>query len=136
MRYVVLLVLLAVGSGLLYLARYRYQAVNQQLARLNSVEGVVDSVASNGDLNLKYTVARYSSLPAVTSLDRPIELHNTRSEFYISLAMAAGAFLAGYLLYRNPDFLWTRFIGYPVAVVAALFGAGMVFAAFQNQSLL
>ncbi len=225
MRYMALLVLLSAGTALLYLAWYRYQAVNLQLALLNSVEGTVDSVASNGDLNLKYSVAgtpyeitrsvpikfipairagervtllypasrpdtarvrhwsvvyqdsavtgsfgiaafifaigafvlmgsiparpdmtagqqpystvtRYSSLPVVTSLDQPIELHNARNEFYISVTLlAGGAFLVSYLLYRNPDFLWTRYLGYPAAVVVALFGVGMIFAAFQNRSL-
>jgi hypothetical protein len=224
MRYVVLLLLLAVGSALLYLARYRYQAVNLQLAQLQSVEGTVDSVAANGDLNLKYSVAGtpyeitrsvpvkffpniragervtllypaarpdtarvrhwsvvypdsaitggfalvafaigiggfvmmggipsmkdigggdqayatvtpYKANPVATTLDRPIELHNARNEFFLSFVLAGAAFLASYLLYRNPDFLWTRYIGYPVAVAAALLGVGMIFAAFQNKSL-
>jgi len=224
MRYVVLLVLVSVGSALFYLAWYRYLAVNLQLAGLDSVDGKVDSIAANGDLNLKYSVAgtpyeitrsvpvkfmpslragervtllyptsrpdtakvwhwsvvyqdsvvtggfgiaafifaigafvmmgsvpsrpdmragqqpdstatRYSSLPLVKSLDQPIELRNARNEFYISFVLAAGGFLAAYLLYRNPAFLWTRYLGYPAAGVAALFGVGMIFAAFQNQSL-
>jgi hypothetical protein len=92
--------------------------------------------ALNGTVNPQpYAEKKHdSSIPVGTSLDSPIELHNARNEFYISFPMAAAALTAAFFLYRNPWFLWTRWIAYPAVAVVVLFGIGMIFAAFQNQT--
>ncbi len=224
MRYAALILLGSFGAFLLFVARYRYQAVNVQAAGLNMVEAVVQSIGPDGELNLKYKVGveafeitrrvpiripriragdhvtllyntarpdtakvrqwsvlypdslvfggfglvailfavgafvalgrvpsvgealknpqshvertHESSIPVPASLDRPIELHNARNEFYISFLMAAGAFVAAFFLYRNPPwFLVSRWLAYPVIAVIVLFGIGMIFAAFDTQSM-
>jgi hypothetical protein len=56
MRYLVLLLLCSFGAFLLLVANNRYHAVNEQLARLNTVEGAVESIGPDGDLHVKYTV--------------------------------------------------------------------------------
>ena len=56
MRYAALVLLGSFGVFLLFVARYRYQAVNVQVAGLNTVEAVVQSIGSDGELNLKYKV--------------------------------------------------------------------------------
>ena len=63
-----------------------------------------------------------SSSPVSASLDPPIELRNARNEFCISFLMAAGAFIAAFFLYRNPWFLWTRWISYPATALIVLLG--------------
>ncbi len=56
MRYAALILLGSFGVFLFFIARYRYQAVNVQVAGLNTVEAVVQSIGPDGELNLKYKV--------------------------------------------------------------------------------
>jgi len=56
MRYALLVLFGAVGVLLLVLAHNRYDVANRQLAGLNTVDGIVSSMAENGDLNVKYRV--------------------------------------------------------------------------------
>src|SRR5450759_1226389 len=56
MRYALLLLLGSFGVFLLFVARYRYQAVNVELANLNTVEGIVERIGPDGELDLKYSV--------------------------------------------------------------------------------
>jgi hypothetical protein len=78
---------------------------------------------------------RYAPPAAVVSLDHAIELKNTRQDFVTSLLVAFGVLAAAYLLYRNPYFMWTPWISYPVAVVVAVVGIFMVWGAFFSRSL-
>jgi hypothetical protein len=213
MRYAVLLLLGSVGGLLLFLARHQYEAVNLQLAGMNTVQGVVSSIGSGGDLSLKYRVASTDyevvrSLPVnffpriragdtvalvydagrpdtasvrhwsktyrdaaviggfglvaivaafavfvimgspplaapprpylvqigVVSLDHPIEIRAVLKEFYTTLIMPIGLIVAAFLLYRYPDFMWTRWLGYPFATVLLLVGIGVIWAAFPERS--
>ncbi len=214
MRYVVLLLFVAVGVLLLLLARNRYDVANRQLAGLSTVDGTVTSIASNGDLSVKYRVesadyeivrslgvnffpriragdsvplvvgvarpdsARirhwsvvyqdvavtggfgvvafaialgafvlmgsvpttaplrtYTPPAAAVSIDRPMELRNTRQDFSSSLLVAAGVFAAAFLLFRYPYFMWTPWLTYPAAALVFLFAIGLVWAAFYSRSI-
>ena len=213
MRYAVLIIMGLFGGFLLWVAQYRYQAVNLQLARLSSVEAVVTSLGADGDLHLKYTVGstpyeivrsigvnffpsikagdkvllaydtarpdtaklRHWSevyqdsavaggfgvvaivmavavfvimgsgtkggsvrqLPAVVvvnTLDRPIELKNAGGGVFSTLMLAVAIFVAAFLLYRNLDFMWSRYLSYPVATLIALFGGFMAWSAFFTKA--
>lgn len=70
MRLGVLLVFGVAGLSLLLLARNRYQAAALQLARLNTVEGVVSSIGADGELNLKYNVG-----PAAYEIVRSVPIN-------------------------------------------------------------
>jgi hypothetical protein len=213
MRYAVLVTMGLFGGFLLWAAQYRYQAVNLQLAHLNSVEAVVTSVGPDDDLHLKYAVGStpyeivrsvgvnlFPSIKAgdkvllaydtarpdtatlrhwsetyqdsavaggfgvvaivmavavfvimgsgikgdavrppqavavVTTLDRPIELKNAGSGVFSTLVLAVGIFGAAFLLYRNPDFMWSRYLSYPVATLIALFGGFLAWSAFFTKA--
>jgi hypothetical protein len=56
MRYLALLLIGSFGAALLFVAYNRFQAVNGQLASLNTAAGVVESIGPDGDLHVKYTV--------------------------------------------------------------------------------
>ncbi|HEX3745668.1 MAG TPA: hypothetical protein VHW09_17120 [Bryobacteraceae bacterium] len=81
------------------------------------------------------TTTRYPPPAAAVSLNRAIELRNTRRNFVSSLAVALGVFTAAFLLYRNPYFLWTPWLSYPAAAVVAVIGIFMVWGAFFERSI-
>jgi hypothetical protein len=78
---------------------------------------------------------RYPLPTAAVSLDRPIELRNTRRDFSSSLIVAGGVFVAAYLLFRYPYFMWTPWLTYPAAALVFLIAIGLVWAAFFSRSL-
>jgi hypothetical protein len=82
MRYAVLLLLGSFGVFLLFVARYRYQAVNLQLVRLNTVEGTVDSIGPDGELDVKYQVGT-QAYEIVRSV--PIKIPSIRAGDKVSL---------------------------------------------------
>jgi hypothetical protein len=56
MRYLALLLVGSFGVFLLFVARNRFQAVNGQLASMSTAASRVESIGSDGDLHVKYTV--------------------------------------------------------------------------------
>ena len=73
--------------------------------------------------------------PAAFSMDKPIDLRNTARDFFTTLLLAAGIFLAAFLLYRYPYLLWMRWLTYTVAGMVAIVGAFVVWGAFYAKSI-
>jgi hypothetical protein len=79
--------------------------------------------------------APYTAPTSVIVLDHPIEIRETRREFYTTLVVAAVLFVIAFLLFRNPGALRTRWVGYPAASVVLLVGIGIVWGAFYSKSI-
>ncbi len=79
--------------------------------------------------------APYTVPTSVIVLYHPIEIRNTRKNFYTTLVVAAGFFVIAFLLFRNPDALRTPWLTYPAAAVVLLMAIGMVWGAFYSKSI-
>src|SRR5882724_1501902 len=86
MRYAALVLLGSFGVFLLFIARYRYQAVNVQAAGMNTVEALVQSIGPDGELKLTYRVGAESfeivrsvpiRIPRIRAGDQVTLLYNT-----------------------------------------------------------
>src|SRR6476646_4692195 len=116
MRYAVLLLLCSFGALLLWLAGYRYQAVNAELGSLNTVEGIVDSNRADGALHLKYKVGA-EHFEIVRSI--PVPFPRLRVGSRVTLLYDPA----------RPDTarVWQWSVIYPDSAVAAGFGLAAIF---------
>jgi hypothetical protein len=64
----------------------------------------------------------------------PIEMRRTSASIGSTVMWAIGFFLTALLLAWYPDALWTRWLAYPVAVVALLLSAGAAYMAWGQRN--
>ncbi len=81
----------------------------------------------NGHGSVRYT-------RRMPSLEHPMILRTTKSEFTTDLVMAFGALLVAFLLFRYPDFLWKPLLGYIAGTLVGIVGLFWIWGAFYTKS--